>query len=152
MWVKGLWIKQEYKKICEYCKEEFTCTHPSRRYCIPEHLTLDRKNKVADTLEKYISYMLLHKRRECLSIQDILDLYEAQEGRCALSGIEMTYICGQGRIPTNIGIDRIEHQGPYIKENIRLVCNYVNTMRLDRTDEEFMWWCRKIIATCDSKC
>lgn len=145
MWIKGLWIKQEYQKECLFCKTSFKTTFSTKKYCCNEHLLADRKNKVADTLEKYISYILLHKRRNCLSVEDVLDLYEQQEGRCALSNVEMTYICGQGRIPTNIGIDRIETGGPYIKENIRLVCNYVNTMRLDRTDEEFFWWCKKIV-------
>lgn len=150
MWEKGLWIKQNYEKICLFCDEPFQTTVSNKKYCCNEHLHLDKKHRVADTLEKYISYMLLHKRRECLSVEDIVDLFQEQEGKCALSGVPMTYIAGKGRIPTNIGIDRIEHQGPYIKGNIRLVCNYVNTMRLDKTDEEFLWWCKQIIETLDA--
>lgn len=85
------------------------------------------------------------KGREALSVDILVDMYHQQDGRCALSGVEMTYITGQGRTPTNLSIDRIEAGGLYIKENIRLVCNHVNTMRLDTSDTEFYWWCKRIL-------
>ncbi len=152
MWDKGLWIKEYQTKTCPYCGVQFETSTPIKKYCCNEHLLLDRKNRVSDSLEKYIKYMLLHNRRNTLSLEDVLELYTAQEGKCALSGVEMTYISGKGRVGTNIGIDRIEHQGPYIKENVRLVCNYVNTMRLDKTDEEFFWWCKRILNTNNINC
>ena len=146
MWVKGRWIKQEYTKVCLYCGTSFTTAFSNKKYCCNEHLQADRKNRIGDTLEKFFQYMILnYSSRAALTVKDLMELYEQQEGLCALSGVEMTYISGKGRIPTNIGIDRIEAGGPYIRENIRLVCNHVNTMRLDKSDEEFLWWCKRII-------
>lgn len=146
MWIKGHWIKQTFEKICPYCNSAFNTTISYKKYCCNEHLQLDRKYRVGDSLERFIQYMLkAGKGREALSVDILVDMYHQQEGRCALSGVEMTYITGQGRTPTNLSIDRIEAGGPYIKENIRLVCNHVNTMRLDTSDTEFYWWCKRIL-------
>ena len=29
--------------------------------------------------------------------------------------------------------------------NVRLVCDIVNRMRLDNTDTELLWWCSRIL-------
>lgn len=146
MWDKGRWIKQEYSKVCLFCQETFITTTPIKKYCCNDHLQADRKHRIGDSLERFLQYMLLNgSGRSALTVDMLLDIYESQKGLCALSGVEMTFITGKGRVPTNIGLDRIIAGGPYVRENVRLVCNHVNTMRLDKTDEEFLWWCKRII-------
>jgi hypothetical protein len=80
-------------------------------------------------------------------MEDVLDILESQEGKCALTGVKLTFKRERGiKLKTNASIDRIVPGGPYIKENVRLVCSIVNKMRLDMTDEELKYWCSLILT------
>jgi len=84
-------------------------------------------------------------RRAALTKQDLLDLLEKQNYCCALTGVEMTCVLEKGTTnKTNVSIDRIDPKGPYIKENIQLVCAAVNKFRIDTPLDEFIDWCRKV--------
>lgn len=83
---------------------------------------------------------------ECtITKEDLLDLYEKQNHKCALSGIEMTTIKEKGRLPNNASVDRINPGKDYSIDNIRLVCNHVNMMRSDLSDEELIKYCKLIL-------
>ena len=70
---------------------------------------------------------------------------DVQNNRCALSGIELTCKLEKGVVyKTNASIDRIDAGGPYIKENIQLVCRALNGFRVDTDLKEFIWWCGKV--------
>jgi hypothetical protein len=84
-------------------------------------------------------------RKETLSIEFLVDLYEKQKGLCAVSGQEMTFSQGTGRCSTNLSIDKIDQTLGYTPENVRLVCHRVNLMRTDGTDDELVTWCKKIL-------
>lgn len=60
--------------------------------------------------------------RRKLDIDFLMKLYEDQEGKCAISGKDMTYQSGKGRIPTNISIDRIDSNIGYEPSNIQTLC------------------------------
>lgn len=45
---------------------------------------------------------------------------------------------------TNASIDRLEAGGPYIKDNIQLVCSVLNKFRINTPVAEFVWWCKKV--------
>ena len=81
----------------------------------------------------------------------LVDMYDAQHGRCALSGVAMTSIWGQGPQPTNISVDRIDPDGPYTTDNIRLVCYAVNMMQRRMSDDDFLRWCAQIVRTTRAK-
>lgn len=150
MWVKGKWIKVGVTKQCLCCDTEFTTTDHRAKFCSSKCRNYlngkkFRKENSGTDLEYYIKYILLGGKRSELSLQDTLEIYNRQDGLCALTGIKMTSISGSGRHKTNMSIDRIEVGGPYIKDNIRLVCVQANTIRNDLTDEEMLWWCKQII-------
>jgi hypothetical protein len=57
------------------------------------------------------------------------DLFEAQGGRCALTGVEFDLRvvgAGQARRPFAPSLDRIDCSGGYTRDNARLVCQAVN--------------------------
>lgn len=83
--------------------------------------------------------------RRHLKLQTLVDLYEKQNGRCAISGVEMTYLCGVGKVDTNISIDKINPTNGYVEGNIQLVCHRVNIMKLDKSKDDLLAWCKKII-------
>lgn len=68
-------------------------------------------------------------------IDQILALWDAQGGRCAITGIKMTW--GKRRVlATSVSIDRIDQTGGYDIDNIRLVCYQVNSFRNKWSDDE----------------
>jgi len=84
-----------------------------------------------------------------ITLEDITDLYDKQNGLCALTNIQMTHTkrAGKGRKkcpPCNISVDRIDSSKPYAKNNIQLVCSSANTIKWDQSMADFILICRKI--------
>jgi hypothetical protein len=80
-----------------------------------------------------------------ITFEDLLNLYYKQNGKCAISGIEMTYIIGGGYKYNNISIDRIDSNRGYDLDNIQLVCSQVNMMKGTLTYNELLFFCKNII-------
>lgn len=80
-----------------------------------------------------------------LNIEQLYNLYKKQNGKCAISGIEMTATIGVGRKNTNISIDRIDNNAGYTLDNIQLVCCIVNIMKNNISLEELVYFCNNII-------
>lgn len=84
-------------------------------------------------------------RRDLLTKHDCVAILEAQNYRCALTGVELTCRLEKGVIcKTNASIDRIDPKGPYTKDNVHLVCAAVNKFRIDLPLDEFVDWCKKV--------
>ena len=77
--------------------------------------------------------------------QDLYDIFDKQQGLCAISGEKMTCIRFKGRVATNISIDRIDSKIGYEKNNIQLVCYIINVMKHEGTKNDLIFWCKKII-------
>lgn len=81
--------------------------------------------------------------------RDFLDkLYEFQEKKCALTGIEFEFDRSdeqKKRRPFAPSLDRIDYRGGYTKNNVRLVCSIVNIALSDFGDEAFDKMCRSYI-------
>ena len=81
----------------------------------------------------------------------LLDLWDKQNGICALSGIKMTYELKKGRTPTNVSIDKIDRTKGYIIGNIQLVCMACNQIKSDMSEELMYYFCKKIVEHYESK-
>jgi len=79
--------------------------------------------------------------------QDILDMYNSQEGLCNVTGLPMQKSSNtiQKRNPFAASVDRIDSAGGYTLDNIQMVCGRVNLMKLDGTSEDLEFWCSHII-------
>lgn len=77
--------------------------------------------------------------------EDIENLWNLQNGLCAISDIPMTYELDKGRIFTNVSIDKINPNLGYTKDNIQLVCMAVNQMKSDMSLQELYMFCEAII-------
>lgn len=86
-----------------------------------------------------------------ITLEDIVTLWNKQNGKCAISGIEMTYELQKGRTPTNVSIDKIDRTKGYVPENIQLVCMACNQMKSDMSEEELYSFCKNIIKTYEDK-
>lgn len=112
-----------------------------------------KRNKAHNNWEQYFKNRVGSGRKKYqLTVQDCLDILERQQGLCALSGVPLTCIVGDYREhpPTNASLDRItvgKYGGVYTKDNVRLVCSIVNSMRLHQSDADLRWWCKQIMET-----
>jgi hypothetical protein len=81
----------------------------------------------------------------------LMQVYENQKGKCALSNETMTYLAGAGRVPTNISIDRIDSSKGYLRGNVQFVCDIVNRMKQDMSEKDLYVWCGKILRCSDGE-
>lgn len=127
---------------CNWCHQWYSKVNKEHKYCSSacrEKSTKDR-NKM-----KFIQSMVTPKRKaDGLTALDIMNKYEEQEGKCALTDVPLTFEVGNGGAPTNISIDRIEAGESYSPDNIQLVCKAVNSFRNNLSIGEFIYWCELV--------
>ena len=143
---------------CNGCFDDGVKKYRSRcKECIKTNLSIDyyktKKTKAevrSASVKNYLSasWLKTSDRKKIfdynLDIHFLLQLYENQKGLCAISGIKMTHLAGQGKVPENISIDRIDPTKGYIKENVHLVCLFINIMKLNYNLSYFLDTCKKI--------
>ena len=57
----------------------------------------------------------------------------------------MTFKMNNGRVNTNVSVDRIDSTKGYLQDNIQLVCMAVNQMKNDLEINELIYFCKQII-------
>lgn len=135
---------KKYRTKCKECVlKEAKHKHPAAYAAKSARRSSSPKN--------FISGILNHaaKRKQHLGFNldlgYLLNLYEEQQGLCALSKVRMTYQAGAGRVATNISIDRIDSSVGYVRGNVQFVCDVVNRMKQDLTEPELLVWCARIL-------
>lgn len=127
-----------------FCSVECKGKHP---YSTGKVTTKSQYDGISGNWTKYFGRIINSKasRRENLNPKMMLELLEKQQGKCALSGVELTCQLEVGfKSKTNASIDRLDAGGPYIKDNIQLVCKAVNSFRNNLSVEEYKWWCKQV--------
>jgi hypothetical protein len=71
----------------------------------------------------------------------IRDLFDSQEGLCALTGLSLQFLDGDDS-SLICSLDRIDSQSHYERGNLQIVCRFVNSWKSDTEDNEF----RRLIA------
>lgn len=79
-----------------------------------------------------------------VSIKDIQELWEAQNGLCAYTNAPITF--GK-KAKIKASLDRIDPKLGYIKGNIQWVTSDINFMKQDFSDEEFLGYIELIYLT-----
>lgn len=86
-----------------------------------------------------------------LTVDYLKSLWKIQNGKCALSNRDMTFIFNSGRIPTNVSIDRIIPSKGYIVGNVQLVCMACNQIKSDLSEEDMYNFCKDIVEVYENK-
>lgn len=139
-------IEKPYSDFPEYQKGK---TKNTCRWCSD---TASRKRTGA-TYHGYLT-VLCSKARSArkgtdvifeIDSEHLIELWENQNGRCAISNVHMTHHSdGRGRKDFNASIDRIVPELGYVHGNVQLVCDRVNTMRHTLSMDLFYWWVKAI--------
>lgn len=82
-----------------------------------------------------------------ITIEEAWSLFLAQERRCALSGVELTFGTGNlARCPRTASLDRKDSSLGYVRGNCQWVHKDVNVMKMAMPENEFFLWCHTIAS------
>lgn len=80
--------------------------------------------------------------------EEAYDLFLKQNRKCKLSNVDISFAkCASDHFfkkMTTASLDRIDSKKGYYKENIQWVHKYVNIMKWQMTNQEFIEWCKII--------
>jgi len=84
-----------------------------------------------------------------VSMADMHRMWDAQQGRCAVTDVPMTAGVGHEEFrvaPTRVSLDRILPRGAYTPENTRLVCWWYNHARVRFDDATVLEMARALVS------
>lgn len=150
-------------KVCAKCgasrpETDFDLSHGVLRSACKKCIEARRRKKWSSSYQEYLNKLLQSaksNRSKTMSfnvdLQHLIDLWEKQDGKCALSGVAMTHHRdGSGKKEFNASIDRIDQNEGYEPYNIHLVCYRVNILRHNLQVDMFYWWIKTISEhSCD---
>ncbi len=152
-------------KKCVVCGTEFKAFSGVHKFCSPQckgkwpyitgqNSTKNQYKKISGNWDRYFARLVQSDKRKKVGLkkEDLIQILIDQNYKCALSGIPLTCLLDKGvRHKTNASLDRKEAGGPYIPQNIQLVCRALNSWRSDTDLQEFLWWCSTVTKYQESK-
>lgn len=141
---------KKYRVKCKLCVLDDAKKNNDKTY-------KTKSEKRSQSPKNFISGILNHATRRKqnlgfdIDLMYLLELFDAQGGKCALTGVQMTYVAGSGKVATNISIDRIDSSKGYVRDNVQFVCDVVNRMKQELSCAELFSWCGKIVEKANGK-
>jgi hypothetical protein len=137
---------------CVKCGIDYIARVQKQTFCsqrCSNRVMAQREVKRNVDLSSHIKRLLVYGGRKAITATFLLDLYRRQGGRCALTGVPMTWDREKGRVKTNLSIDRIQSWRGYEEGNVQLTCRLVNLMKHNLTGAEFVDLCRLVVQNAD---
>lgn len=79
-----------------------------------------------------------------ISIDEAWELFEKQNGKCALTGERLKFRRKNGKIIGTASLDRIDSTKGYTIGNIQWIHKTVNAMKSNHPEKEFIDFCKKV--------
>ena len=140
-------------KTCITCNRDLSKNDYTKKRNVCRRSTSVQRNNPRNTSpESYIAVVfskLKAARKDMewdIDLDHVKELWQKQDGRCALSGVFMTWHAGEGRQDLNASIDRKDPNKGYIIGNVQLVTQRVNTIKHTLGEGELYWWCKNIVV------
>jgi len=154
-------------KICSRCKKEKLITEFNKdksrkdrvkRYCkiCVKIYYQENREKIAQMTKQYykkypIKYWCIntinkHKQRGfkvLFTFKDLLPIAK-QIIYCPMCGVKLQY-SGQRNQSSNASLDRIDNGDILTFKNTQIICRKCNMTKLDRTMQEFVEYCEKVV-------
>ena len=137
----------KYGSWCKACIAKKQASYHKRTWG-PERLQFTAFKRTK-TVRAYLTYLrskaVQRGKGDVVSVDALETLWFSQNGRCALSGWEMTMELAKGVVSTNASIDRIDSAQGYVPGNVQLVCRAVNIAKHDLSTSDFLQLCRAVL-------
>ena len=136
----------KYNSWCKKCIGKKMASYHHRTWGV-EKLQFSASRRTR-TVKTFLAYLLskARRRKSCdVTIEQLLQIWHQQSGKCALTGWEMTMQLGKGQISTNASIDRIDSTIGYTNNNVQLVCRAANVAKSNLTQENFVRLCEAVL-------
>ena len=130
------WVQANPEKRRAQYRRNYLATRRNLRRAIGKTLTTTRSACKRRGIEVAIK------------ADDVVALYEAQNGCCALTGRPLQWGT-KGVQRDTLSIDRIDQSRGYVLSNIRLVTYQANFARNRFSDEELLEFCKAVLARRD---
>jgi hypothetical protein len=134
-------LSDGFNSHCKTCRKKSYYLRRSPIQDLKKALTQRFNDLKTRTKKKRVKYDI----ELDFDIDYLMDLWKKQDGKCAISGISMTYILYNGHTNTNVSIDRKDSFKGYSKDNIQLTCVIINKMKLDLTMDDLTYYCKQIL-------
>jgi len=119
------------------------CKRCSNRSVDNTHRGWYRKIRIS-WYNRFYSSALIRKKDWNIDIEDVADMYDEQNAKCALTGWPIKFP-EVGHPQTSLcSIDRIDSSKGYSKDNIQLVHKDVNMMKQSFSQEQFIKVCKSV--------
>lgn len=119
--------KKYYSKNSKQIKQRVSCY--SQSY-IPKH-----SREIDSRLKNLCTKAKSRTKEFTLIDQDLLDLWEKQNGQCAYTKLPMLATSNQFN---TVSLDRVDSSKGYVVGNVQLVCAAINKMKQEYTEELFV--------------
>lgn len=136
----------KHNSWCKMCTKSKMASYHERTYG-PDRLSFSASRRTRSP-RAFLQYLLAKARRRGhteIDVEYLLSLWEVQNGNCALTGWPMSMLLGNGVIPTNVSIDRIDSSRGYVVGNVQLVCRAVNIAKSDLSVDQFFALCAAVM-------
>jgi hypothetical protein len=146
--------RQEYykknKERCDGHKAKWLANNPDKRKAILEKNAIKKKANLESSPEAFFGKVLRRiedKHKRChkaakekyqqfdLTVEYLVQLWENQEGKCALSNKKMEH---KFNSLFTVSVDRIDSSVGYLQGNIQLVCQAINYAKNCYSNEQFL--------------
>lgn len=154
----------EYTYICGKCKQELPrdAYHkdPSRKghFSICRECRAAKPDRVIEDLIGNARKRSAKKGLPCeVTREYLLWLNEQQEGKCVYTGIDLNWVNisspnRKQRVcpPDRVSLDRIDPSKGYVPGNMQLLTDFANRIKAWYSEEQFLRYCRLIVAKFDN--
>jgi len=138
----------KYNSWCKSCISEKQSSYHKRTWGKEKlNYSAFQRTKSARSYLQYLRSKAVQRKKssDVISLDALEKLWEAQEGKCAITGWQMTMELANGVVPTNCSIDRIDSAKGYEQDNIQLVCRAVNVAKSDLSTKNFVALCDAVL-------
>lgn len=138
--------KPKYSSWCSKCVSEKQSEYHKQTWG-PDKLqfTAYKRTKNVRTYLGYLRTKAIKRSGSCVSLDALETLWFFQNGKCAITGWDLTMELGKGVVPTNCSIDRIDSSIGYEPGNVQLVCRAANIAKHNLSMNDFLNLCKAVI-------
>lgn len=139
--------ERKYNSWCKSCVSKkqssyhkLTWTEEKLQY------TAFKRSKSVRSFLQYLRSKAAQRKKgqDIISLDSLEVLWQKQNGKCALTGWDLTMELGKGNVNTNCSLDRIDSSQGYFDGNVQLVCRIANVAKNSFTSDEFIKMCKSV--------